>query len=75
LETRSASCDAEGKSWDGFGIRLTNNRCGCAGSTASVLEIPLARPRIAGKSTGDEQISRVMWGCSEELLEEKDRDG
>lgn len=69
-EHSSASCNAEGKSWSGFGFRLANN---CQASRAAaflVLEIPLAHHGIAAKGVGDERISQVMWNYSEGILGE-----
>lgn len=65
-ECSSGSCNVEEKSQSGLGFRLAND-CQARRATASlVLEVPPACHQIAGKGIGDEQISQVMWGCSEE---------
>lgn len=65
-----ASCNAEGKSWSGFGFSLANDCQASRAAVSLVLEIPWGTSSNCLKRY-DEQNSWVIWGSSKETLEEK----
>lgn len=65
-----ASCNAEGKSWSGFGFSLANDCQASRAAVSLVLEIPRGTSSNCLKRY-DEQNSWVIWGSSKETLEEK----